>query len=355
MFDILYRLSAKAGTRPGTAEYVGSPRDFTPVLRHFALSASGLEEKVLTPDDPLPDLSDGRTHLLTLDGIHDSDLVRKIGSHLDLHALQVEDMLNTGHRPKAESLPDGSGLFIMLRAVGYLPDEGLVTENNVSVVLTGQTVFACHAEETPPWAPTLQRLRGGRGRLRRSGPAYLMISLLDAVVDGYFTATALLGESVAELEESLPEDLEKSTLLAIHQRRRCAIQLRNSLSPARQALTGSVFDEFEDFPQEYLPYLDDVRDHAVQAAESASGLHEFLSQLIELHISLAGLRMNAVMKLLTGIATIFIPLTFIAGVYGMNFANMPELTSPYGYPLVMLLMAVIGFGLALFFRSRRWF
>jgi len=312
-------------------------------------------------DDALPEVgipgtcedAGGPSHLLILSGLHEAEQVQAVADWFGLHPLSVEDILNTGHRPSLEEYDDY--VLMTFRQIEYEPGTLRLKERHAAVACRENVVVGFLEEPGPVWEGVLGRLRKGKGRVRRLGSMYLVIAMLDALVDGYYATLSAIGADMQELEERLGEGvMDEQALKDIYTLKRTVVGLRNALMPARQALGALHMNEAMEIDDETAPFLADVKGHAEQVVESVQALHDLLSGMLDVQISLAGMRMNKVMKLLTIIATIFIPLTFIAGVYGMNFQNMPELEWEYGYYLALAFMGGLGGVMAYLFKKNRW-
>ncbi|MBU1611766.1 MAG: magnesium and cobalt transport protein CorA, partial [Proteobacteria bacterium] len=319
MFDFLKSFELKKNQSPGSLIYAGEEKDFEPKLKLYSYDADKMRETDLDPDGDDPTLEPPQTHFLDLSGLHHTKKVSSVGGWLGLHPLILEDALNTGHRPKLQWQDDI--LFLVLKNVSYDAANTRLHQEQVSLAWSGTTVLALREDETDIWEGVLQRLRRGRGRLRSAGPAYLLVALVDALIDRGYQALAEISGRAEDLEEQLMQRLSEKDLLALYQLRRDVILLRNVLQPTRDALTSLERDEdFEE--EEARPFLSDVADHALQTSDAAQALSDILTGMIDAQISLAGLRMNQVMKVLTVVTSVFIPLSFLTGIYGMNFDNM---------------------------------
>jgi len=354
MFEYLKLFSGRRGAAPGTLTYGGRAREFKPFLTHIAYDADNLLEQTYDPMGPPPDLKDGRVHFLSLTGIHEAEVVKSLGAWAGAHHLMMEDILNTGQRPKLNE-QDGM-FFVTLRNVDYDLETKHVHEEQVSLLWSDNLILAFQENEEDAWAPVLERLRKGAKRIRGGGAEYLVVALLDALVDGAMDTLGKLSVEVQTLEAELASKQQEKALLEVYRvRRDCILLLRNVLLPTHEVLSALKRSEAFGEADETMHYLEDVAEHALHATEAAKVLHDILGGMMDVHISLAGMRMNNVMKVLTIVATIFIPLTFIAGVYGMNFRVMPELEWPWGYPAVMLFMLVVALGMVWYFLRKKWF
>ena len=290
---------------------------------------------------------------INVDGVHDPGVIEKIGKHFGLHPLVLEDIMNTSQRPKLEDL--GEMLFIALKMIQFAPGGEEVETEHLSLVLGRNFVLSFQEQPGDMFDPVRERIRRGKGRVRKMGADYLAYSLIDAVVDHYFVVMEKLGEGVEELEDELVSNPRKETLHRIHGLKREMIFLRRSVWPLREVVAGMERTECP-LIQETTPiFLRDVYDHTIQVIDSIETFREMLSGMLETYLSSISNRMNEVMKVLTIISTIFIPLTFLAGVYGMNFKHMPELNWKFGYFLTWGIMLAVGGTMAFFFKRKKWF
>lgn len=342
----------KAHTPPGTLHYVGPARDFAPRMEIVSYGAEGFEERGINIQAGKPELDPARIHLVNVMGVHDKELVRTLGQWFGVHPLALEDVMNTASRPKLEEI--GGHFFAVLKAVEQRDGENASSFEQLSLLWKDNIVLLFQENPQNTITPVLERIRKGKGRIRSLGPDYLAAVIMDISVDSFFPAMARLGERVESLENEIVEKPDKDAVAQIHTARREALALKNTLTPMRDILYRLTRGEFESISEEIQPFLRDVHDHCVQGAEAADALLELLSGLMELHVSLSGLRMNEVMKVLTIIATIFIPLTFIAGIYGMNFEYMPELGWHYGYFLIITVMAAVAWVMVRYFKNKNW-
>jgi magnesium transporter len=300
--------------------------------------------------------TDGRLTWLHAQGHPSGEQLARIGEGFRLHALALEDVHNTGQRPKVEEY-DGQ-VFIVLALPRF--DDGEVFIHQVSFFLAAGFVLSFCDGPDDPFEPVLKRLRQSIGKLRGRGSDYLLYALLDAVIDQGFPVLESFGLELEEIEERIVASPGRHTLSRIHAVKRELILLRRMLWPQREVLNALTHQERELVSDDTLVYLRDCYDHTIQIMDLLETYRDMSVSLLDIHLSSVSNRLNEIMRVLTVIATIFIPLTFIVGVYGMNFSNpaspwaMPELHWYYGYPLLWLLMIGIAVGMLAFFRSRRW-
>ncbi|MFP4482429.1 MAG: magnesium/cobalt transporter CorA [Thermovirgaceae bacterium] len=289
---------------------------------------------------------------INVDGIHDLELLESFGKHFGIHRLVLEDICNTDQRPKMED--HGEYLYIVLKMADYDEATKSVDMEQVSLILMKGCVITFQEKPGDVFDPVRDRLRTGRGKIRSKGADYLAYALLDAVVDRYFLLLEKLGDDVEALDEQILTDPGEEAVRNLHALKREMIFLRKAAWPMREIVGrlergGSVL-----VTADTAFYLRDLYDHAVQVMDSIETFRDVLSGLLDIYLSSAGNRMNEIMKVLTIIATIFIPLTFIAGIYGMNFEHMPELALPWAYPAIWAVMLTLAGGMLVFFRKKKW-
>ncbi len=348
------RRHQRPGTAPGTV--VAPPQAEKPEVTVFHFDEVECQERRIQEPNELAalDLSRGTTWL-NVDGLGDAELIERIGAQFGLHRLALEDVVGTHQRAKVESYEDH--LYVVLKMVHV--HEGLDAEQ-VSVFLGPRFVLSFQERKGDCLELVRDRLRKGKGRLRAAGADYLVHAILDAIVDHYFPVLEALGEKLELLEDEVLRDPNPSVVPQIHAVRRELLGLRRAAWPLREAMGSLYRDESPLITAPTRPYLRDCYDHTVQLIDVIETYRELTSGLLEIYLSSLGQKNNEVMKVLTIIATIFIPLSFIAGVYGMNFNptrspwNMPELEWTFGYPFALLLMLVVALGLVGFFVRKGW-
>ena len=343
------------GTQPGTLAAHAEAGD-TPVrATAFRYDARGCEERTVSPAE-IPSLSPPEGGVLWLDvsGLSDPSAVRAIGDRFGIHPLALEDVLNVPQRSKVEWY--GDCLLVVLREVRY-PDP----PEQVSFFLADRVVVSFQERPGDAFEPVRERLRQGKGRIRTEEADFLLYSLCDAVLDAFFPTLERLGDEVEEMEERLLVSPVPETFVAIRRLKRALLEVRHAVWPARDALNLLLIEEHALIRPGTKVFFRDCYDHTIQLMDMVETFREMASGLVDEYMSAVSNRMNEIMKVLTVVATIFIPLTFIAGVYGMNFDtkaspwNMPELTWAYGYPALLLLMAAVAGGMLYYFRRKRWF
>jgi len=347
------KTSKKAGSSPGTLIHVGERKtdDVHLALLHY--DAETIIEKPLElVEDALPLLTSSSTTWLNIDGIHDISLMEQIGRLYGVHPLTLEDVLNTTQRPKTEAF-DGY-LFIVLKMLHYDTEKDRISSEQISLIL-GKTFLITFQEDIGDvFTPVRERIRKGKGRIRTGGCDYLAYALIDAIVDNYFVILEKVGQRLETLEEMIDENPDADMLEEIHAIRHDLIYLRKQVWPLREIIAHLQKDGTPFVGEAVGPFLRDVYDHTIQAIDTIESFRDILSGMQDLYLSIISNRMNEVMKVLTIIATIFIPITFVAGIYGMNFTYMPELAWRWGYLFVWIIILAIIIAMLVFFRHRKW-
>jgi magnesium transporter len=289
---------------------------------------------------------------INVDGLHDVDIIDRIGRHFGIHSLTLEDIMNTGHRPKVEDFDDYD--YIVLKMLTYDEDQTHITAEQVSFILGPHYLISFQETEGDVFNFVRERIRKAKGRIRKSGCDYLVYALIDAIVDHYFLVLEKLGEKIELLEENLLGDTQTENLQSIHHLKREMIFFRKQVWPIREILSTLMKEEGSLIQETTQIFIRDLYDHTIQVMDTIESFRDVLSGLQDLYLSTLSNRMNEVMKVLTIMATIFIPLTFIAGIYGMNFEYMPELKWPWAYPVLWILLIAIFVSMIFWFKRKKW-
>ena len=346
------KISKKAGLPPGTLIHVGEQKLENVRLSLMNYDEEKIEEKEINSiDECFPYMKSSGITWVNIDGLHDTDVINRIGEKFNLHPLVLEDILNTEQRPKLDDMDEY--LFIVAKMIYYNPDDDIIKFEQISLVLFENFVLSFQEDIGDVFEPVRERLRKGKGRIRKMGTDYLMYTLLDALVDSYYDILEKIGDRVENLEDDLVDAPEPDTLQMIHTLRRELVFLRRSVWPIREIISSLERGESKLINQKSFIFYRDVYDHAVQVIDTIETCRDIVSGMMDLFLSSVSNRMNEVMKMLTVIATIFIPLTFIVGVYGMNFKYMPELKWHWGYPAVWAAMITIGILMILWFKRKK--
>jgi magnesium transporter len=347
------RRSDKAGLSPGTLMHVGAKKTERIRITVLDYDETGfIEKEVGSVEECFPFKETATVTWINVDGVHDPAIIEKLGGRFDIHPLVLEDIMTTSQRPKVEDLE--SAVFVVLRMIEGDGKALGMTTDQLSLVVGSNYVLSF--QETPGDCldPVRERIRGGKGRIRKLGPDYLAYSLIDAVVDNYFLVLENLGERIDDLEERLISDPRRELLHEIHGLKREMIDLRKAVWPLREVVSGLERLESPIIKKTTDIFLRDLYDHTIQVIDTVESFREILSSMLETYLSSVSNRMNEVMKVLTIISTIFIPITFLVGLYGMNFVHMPEIKWRWGYAFVWaLILGSVG-GMFVFFRKRKW-
>jgi len=346
------RRSAKTGLAPGALIHIGEIHaDKVKITLCEYDESSFKEEEVDTLEGLIPSPDRKTVTWVHIDGLQDIRLLEQMGGVFGLHPLIIEDILNTDQRPKLED--HGDYLYIVLKRFPKNENGRLVPEQ-VSIVLGSNWVISLQEKEGKLPDPVRERLRNDRGRLRKGGTDDLAHALLDGIVDGYFSILDHFGEGIETLEEELMDRPSPKTLRAIQLLKREMILLRKAVWPLREVVGNLSRSDSPLIRKLSVLYFRDISDHTVQVIDTIEIYREMLSGMLDIYLSTISNRMNEIMKVLTVIATIFMPLTFLAGVYGMNFKYMPELEWPWGYFALWGVMLAVAIVMLLYFRRKKW-
>ena len=353
MSRLIKKRSHKAGLPPGTITPMTDERGAKLRITAIDYDESQLEEiEAKTIEDVLPFKAKPTVTWINLDGIHRTDVIEEIGRNFGIHPLVLEDIVNTGQRPKMEDF--GDYLYVVIRMLCHNADNDEVRSEQVSLVIGPNFVISFQEMEGDVFDTIRDRIRKAKGRIRKMGADYLAYALIDAVVDGYFLILERFGERIEGMEDELIANPSPEALQTIHTLKRELIYLRKSVWPLRETISGMQRSESSLIADGTQLYLRDVYDHTIQVIDTVESLRDMVSGMLDTYLSSVSNRMNEVMKVLTIIATIFIPITFIAGIYGMNFAFMPELGWRGGYFVVLGVMAGAALAMVIYFRRKRW-
>jgi magnesium transporter len=346
------RASRKIGMSPGALVHVGRRYAEDVLVEAHWFGGDRYEQGTVLDVAELASFRDrGGVLWVDVNGIHDPEIIGRIGGVFGLHPLLLEDVLNASQRPKLEE--HGDHLFLVLRML--LPGPGDIVEmEQVSVVLGSHYVLTFQERARDTFDPVRRRLAEPGSRLRQQGADFVAYALVDTIVDQYFAVLERIGDRIEDLEDLVIESPDRETLTAVYDVKRTLAELRRVVWPLRDALGALARGDSPRVSAGTLPYLRDVVDHAIRTLDTIETYRDTTATLIDMYMSSSSHRMNDVMRVLTVIATIFIPLTFIVGIYGMNFARMPELGWRWGYPAVWGVMLATVIGMLLFFRRRDW-
>jgi magnesium transporter len=350
----------KVHVPPGTLQFVGERKREVVEVEEILYTAASLQERTITPAEAVRLRPPAKgVGWVNIEGLHEVRLVEQLGDTFGIHRLLLEDILQTGQRPRFED--HGDYLFIVARMLRSKDSRSACEEEQVAMVV-GRTFLLTFQEGQAGdvFGPIRQRLRQARGPLRGLGPDLLLHALLDAIVDQYFVVLEHLGDRIDELEDALLERPTHETLQELYTVKRELLQVRKAVWPLREVISGLSRNETRLIRAGTRPYMRDLYDHTIAVIDTIENFRERAAAMMELYLTSITIRTNDISKVLTIIATIFIPLTFISGVYGMNFDtavspwNMPELEWRYGYPAILLFMAAVAGFMILYFRRKDW-
>jgi magnesium transporter len=353
MAKLVKKISKKAGLPPGTLVHIGEDQKEKVKLRLIDYTEDHFEERELhTIFESFPYKDKKSVTWLDIVGVTEAEVIGALGTHFNLHPLLLEDVMNTDQRPKLDDYEDYLCLF--LKILSYDDSNHRLKTEQISLVLTPRFVFTFQEKETPVFEPVRERLRKAKGRIRKMGSDNLAYALIDGVVDSYFAILEKTGERIETLEEELMDNPSPKTSHQIHRLKKDLILLRKSVWPLREVVNTLVKEESPLIEERTRFFLRDIYDHAVHVIETTETFREMASEMIDVYLSSVSNKMNEVMKVLTIIATIFIPLTYLVGIYGMNFKYMPELEWSYGYPLLWMIMLGVALTMLVAFRRKKW-
>ena len=346
--------SKKAWMSPGTLMHIGETKPGTIEVTAIDYNESGVQETKLQKIEECYALKDRPTVTwINLEGVHDIALIEKLGACFHIHPLTLEDILNTDQRPKCDDME--TYVYLVLKILQYNNRGSEIVSEQMSIILGDNFVISFQEGiKGDVFEPLRQRIRSGKGKIRKLGADYLAYAIVDGTVDNYFTVLEKLGEQIELLEEEVVTDPQPSTLQKIHHFKREMLYIRRCIWPLREVIAALAKKESPLIKESTEIYLRDVYDHVVQIIDSVETFREMLSSMLDVYLSSLSNRMNQVMKVLTIIATIFIPLSFLAGIYGMNFKYMPELEWHWGYPFILAIMIAVVCIMLLYFRKRKW-
>lgn len=341
------------GQAPGTIIYVGDKESSELYIDAFDYDETYFEEKELrTIEDTFPIIDSTPTTWININGLNHVEAIEKIGRYCKLHPLLLEDIANTQQRPKLDDYENH--LFVVLKML-YFNTEGQLHIEHLSFVLGEGYVLSFQEAEGDVFDSIRNRIRNGKGRVRTLGADYLLYALMDAVVDHYFNLIEVLGEKIESLEDSLfVSQPHNDITYEIQGLKKDILKIRRAVFPLRDVVNRMEKSEHKLVTEKTPYYLRDLYDHIVQVSENVEIYRDMIWGLMDMYMTTLSNKMNEVMKVLTIIASIFIPLTFLAGIYGMNFEHIPELKFRYGYFILWGIMALIFMGLLLFFKRKRW-
>lgn len=346
--------SEKSGMSPGSLVHIGEQFHQESHITLIRYNSEKYEKQTLySADDILKYQQEGTVTWVIVEGLTDTSLINKIGQLFGIHELVLEDLLNTHQRPKFEEYDDY--LYMVLKGLQTQGGDFKIKAEQIGILLFKNLVFTFKEKKDDLLEPVYKRIQTSKGRFRSFGSDYLMYAILDTVVDQYFLLIDDLDEDVTTLEDDLlTSDPSQEQLNTIQKLKREIITVKRFISPTRELMAGVLRCESELVTEKTHIYLRDVSDHAIRVIELIESYRDILSGLLDIYLSSLSNKMNEVMKVLTVFASIFIPLTFIAGVYGMNFEFMPELKWKWSYPILWVVFISIAVVLIRYFKKNKW-
>lgn len=350
---LLYRRSKKTGLPPGSLVFTGEKREEKPGITLLDYKEDRFEEmEIESVNEFFKYAKQDSVTWVNIDGLHQIDLIEQIGNYLEIHPLILEDIVHIDQRPKLEDMD--AYLFIVLKMIYLDKESGELDAEQVSLIVGPRFVVSFQERPGDVFDSIRSRIRNSGGRIRRMGADYLAYTLIDAIVDEYFNILETVGDEIESIEDEVITSPSPATLQRLHQIKGRLLFLRKSVWPLREMISALERTETRLVHKQIHPFLRDLYDHSIQIIDMLETLRDMNAGMFDMYLSSLSNRMNEVMKVLTIIATIFIPLTFIAGIYGMNFEHFPELKWRLGYPAFWGVIVLIAFVMILFFKKRKW-
>jgi magnesium transporter len=353
MSGLIRKRSAKAGLPPGSLVHIGERKAEKVTISIFDYDEEQFTEKdEATIEECFPFKDKPTVTWINVNGLHEVEIIEKLGKHFGLHPLLLEDILNTDQRPKMEEAEEY--VFFILKMIRQAETEAGIEAEQISVIVSTNFVISFQERQGDVFDAIRDRIRKNKGRIRKAGADYLAYTLLDAIVDNYFFILENIGERIEGTEQHLTSNPSPEPLQQIRKLKNDMIFLRKSIWPLRELIGGVQRLESKIIRSSTEVYLRDVYDHTIQIMDTVESYRDMISGMLDIYLSSISNKMNEVMKVLTIFAAIFIPLTFVAGVYGMNFDFMPELGWQWGYFGVLLVMAIVAAVMLVYFKRKRW-
>jgi len=353
MNNTMKKKSVKTGLPPGSLIHIGDKKSETVQISLLSYTEDGFQDKpvdINKMSSLIP--SKSGIHWISVEGIHDVDVIKNLGDTFGLHPLVLEDILNTDHRPKIENYDKYT--YIVAKLLLYDEKQKEFTTEQESFILGENYVISFSERKTEIYNTVQERIRQGAGHTRKMGADYLLYSLLDVIVDNYFNVLEKLSDEIELAEDELISNPSPETLKVIHKFKKQMLYMHKAVWPLREVIGVLERNEITLVKESTSLYIRDLYDHLIQIMETVETLRDILSSMLDMYLSSISNRMNEVMKILTIISTVFIPLTFIVGLYGMNFKYMPELNWPFMYPVVWIIMISISVLMLSFFKKKKW-
>ncbi|MEJ2294276.1 MAG: magnesium/cobalt transporter CorA [Candidatus Lokiarchaeota archaeon] len=344
----------KVGLPPGTLIYTGEKPETETKISIIDYNNDEFSIKdSKTIDLNLEMIPKSKIRWINLSGLYNIKLVEDLGNRFNLHPLVLEDILNSDQRPKYEKYEDY--IFIVLKSVFIGDITEIIEHDQISFILGPNYVISFHEQESNIFQPIIQRIQQKKGRIRTMGPDYLLYALIDVITDNYFIALENIGEIIESLEDKLIADPRSETLQTIYKLKKKTIDIRKLIWPMRELIYKLQREDTKLIKDELQIYFRDIYDHIFRITDLLENYRDIIFGMLDLYLSSISYKMNDIMKVLTIISTIFIPVSFLTGFYGMNFRYMPELGNPMSYPIVIVIMIVIAALMLYFFKRKKWF
>lgn len=353
MTELVKSASKKAGLPEGEIVHVGEIHETSTRLTVLDYDRDNLlVHEITSIDELLPYKSSNTVSWVIVEGLTEVDIIQSLGQMFNVHPLVQEDIVSTHQRPKLDEFEDY--LYLVIKRLEVENDDFRVRQEQVSLLLFENMLFTFKEKRDDLFVPVITRLRAEKGRLRTQTTDYLAYVVLDTIVDGYFVVQDALDAFSDDVEDRLFDRPGPDLLNRIQQAKRELIFVRKSLSPLREMLAALERSDSMLLSEKTHIYLRDVYDHTIRVIETVDSYRDLITGMLEIYLSSVSNRLNEIMKVLTVFSTIFIPLTFITGIYGMNFQNMPELKWAWSYPIIWLVFISVAGALLYFFRKRKW-
>jgi magnesium transporter len=353
MAKFINKSSRRVGESPGTLIYNGEHKTEKIELTMIKYNKDFYERKDLKKiEECFSEENNDFIKWINVEGIHDVSIIQKIGNKFNLHPLMLEDIVSIGQRPKMDDYEDY--ILVVLKMIYYNQSSKKIVTEQVSFVLIGNYIFSFQEFEGDVFDEVRKRVETAKGNIRKQGADYLLYALIDAIVDSYFLILEQVGDESEDIEHELMEEPRKEVLQSIYDLKREMIYLSNSIWPLREVVGNLTRTDSKLIKENTRLYLRDVYDHIMQIVDIIESYRDILSGMLDTYLSSIGNKTNEVMKILTIFSSIFIPLTFLAGIYGMNFRYFPELDLPWAYPAFWVITIIIIVLMLGYFRRKKW-
>ncbi len=348
-----HKIIKKTGMHPGSVFYIGEKREYIPNLYLVEYNKESFRQTKLASIDDIGNVEDGSfVRWLNVEGIHETSLVEQIGQKFNLHPLILEDVVNTSQRPKLEEYDNC--IYITFKSLVYNEKEQKIVPEQISIILLKHIVITFQEQADDTFAEVLERIKLANFKIRAKGSDYLVYSLIDLIVDKYYNSIESMGTKLEELEEEVFNSPTANSLYKIQTSKRELLEMRHSVYPLREVINRFQKDDLEYIDESNQKYFNDVYDHTISIIDTIETYRELNAGLKDIYLSSMSMKMSQIMQVITIIGAIFIPLTFLAGVYGMNFEFMPELHWKYSYLVFWIVIVAVTTGMILLFKRKKW-